>query len=199
MKSRKEALCYKTAVEFRLCTKRTSFFVRFILWQMVWGALACGLRSLHELVMERSQEFDKEERLLLCLSLLLQRYGQPFEQCVPECRDEIERACAFMEQHYAGRICLDQICRCAGLSRSTLLRAFAKAKGVTPYRYLENIRIGAAKKLLEQGAAPVEAAMRTGFSDQSHFTNYFSRFIGLSPGAYRDIFLKREDEKGETN
>ena len=111
MKSRKEALCYKTAVEFRLCTKRAAFFVRFILWQMVWGALACGLRSLHELVMERSQEFDKEERLLLCLSLLLQRYGQPFEQCVPECRDEIERACAFMEQHYAGRICLDQICR----------------------------------------------------------------------------------------
>ena len=173
--------------------------MRFILWQMVWGALACGLRSLHELVMERSQEFDKEERLLLCLSLLLQRYGQPFEQCVPECRDEIEKACAFMEQNYAGRICLDQICRCAGLSSSTLLRAFAKAKGVTPYRYLENIRIGAAKKLLEQGAAPVEAAMRTGFSDQSHFTNYFSRFIGLSPGAYRDIFLKREDEKGETN
>ena len=167
--------------------------MRFILWQMVWGALACGLRSLHELVMERSQEFDKEERLLL------QRYGQPFEPCVPECRDEIERACAFMEQNYAGRICLDQICRCAGLSRSTLLRAFAKAKGVTPYRYLENIRIGAAKKLLEQGAAPVEAAMRTGFSDQSHFTNYFSWFIGLSPGAYRDIFLKREDEKGETN
>lgn len=158
-----------------------------------------GLRSLHELVMERSQEFDKEERLLLCLSLLLQRYGQPFEPCVPECRDEIERACTFMEQNYAGRICLDQICRCAGLSRSTLLRAFAKAKGVTPYRYLENIRIGAAKNLLEQGAAPVEAAMRTGFSDQSHFTNYFSRFIGLSPGAYRDIFLKREDEKGETN
>ena len=76
---------------------------------------------------------------------MLQRYGQPFEQCVPECRDEIEKACAFMEQHYAGRICLDQICRCAGLSSSTLLRAFAKAKGVTPYRYLENIRIGAAK------------------------------------------------------
>ena len=56
-----------------------------------------------------------------------------------------------------------------------------------------------AKKLLEQGSSLVEAAMRTGFSDQSHFTNYFSRFIGLSPGAYRDIFLKREDEKGETN
>ena len=49
----------------------------------------------------------------------------------------------------------------------------------------------AARKLLKQGAAPAEAALSAGFSDQSHFTNYFSRFIGLSPGAYRDIFWKR--------
>ena len=43
--------------------------------------------------------------------------------------------------------------------------------------------------------------MKTGFFDQSHFTNYFSRFIGLSPGAYREIFLDKnsgretDDEK----
>lgn len=97
-----------------------------------------------------------------------------------------------MEQHYAERICLDQICRCAGLSKSTLLRAFAKSKGVTPYSYLENIRVGKAKRLLEQGVPPIEAALRTGFSDQSHFTNYFSRFIGLAPGIYRDIFRDME-------
>ena len=35
----------------------------------------------------------------------------------------------------------------------------------------QNIRIGEAKKLLEQGLPPVEAALQTGFSDQSHFTN----------------------------
>ncbi len=96
-----------------------------------------------------------------------------------------------MKQHYAERICLDQICRCAGLSKSTLLRAFAKSKSVTPYSYLENIRIGKAKELLEQGVPPVEAALQTGFSDQSHFTNYFNRFIGLSTGIYRKIFSDR--------
>lgn len=159
---------------------------------------ACYLRSLHELVMQGSCEFGKEEALLLLLSLLIQRYGQTFERCIPECREEIERACRFMEQHFAERICLDQICRCAGLSRSTLLRAFTKSKGVTPYSYLENIRIGKAKKLLEQGVPPIEAALRTGFSDQSHFTNYFSRFIGLAPGLYRDIFLEKGSAKGKT-
>ena len=154
------------------------------------------LRPLHELVMKGSCEFSKEENLLLLLSLLIQEYGQPFESCIPECRDDIEKACAFMEQHYAERIYLDQLCRCAGLSKSTLLRAFAKSRCVTPYCYLENIRIGKARKLLEQGISPVEAALQTGFSDQSHFTNYFYRFIGLAPGVYREIFLDKGNGEG---
>lgn len=98
---------------------------------------ACYLRPLHESVMKCDHGFGKEENLLILVSLLIQRYGQPFETCVPECRDEIEKACAFMEQHFAERI------------------------------YLENVRIGEAKKLLEQGVPPVEAALQTGFSDQS--------------------------------
>ena len=154
------------------------------------GEVTCYLRPLHELVIKGSNEFGKEENLLFLISLLIQQYGQPFETCIPECRDEIEKACAFMEQHFAERIYLEQICRCAGLSKSALLRAFTKSKGVTPYSYLENVRIGEAKKLLEQGFPPVEAALQTGFSDQSHFTNYFNRFIGLTPGAYQEIFSK---------
>lgn len=154
--------------------------------------VTCYLRLLHDLVMKGSREFGKEESLLLLVSLLIQEYGQPFESCIPECRDEIEKACTFMEQHYNQRIYLAEITRCAGLSKSTLLRAFVKSKGVTPYSYLENIRIGKAKKLLEQGVPPIEAALQTGFSDQSHFTNYWSRFIGLSPGIYREIFLGKD-------
>ncbi len=158
---------------------------------------ACYLWPLHELIMSGSGEFSKEEDLLLLLSLLIQHYAQPFERCIPECGAAIEQACAFMEDHYAEHIALEQICRRAGSSKSTLLRAFTRSKGVTPYRYLENIRIGRAKKLLEQGASPLEAALQTGFSDQSHFTNYFSRFIGLSPGVYRDIFWGKSTAGGK--
>ncbi len=154
------------------------------------------LRPLHELVMKGSREFGKEESLRLLLSRLSRKYGQPFASCVPACRDEIEAACAYMEQHYAERVNLAEIARCAGLSKSTLLRAFTKSKGVTPYSYLENIRIGKARELLEQGVRPIEAALRTGFSDQSHFTNYWGRLIGLPPGVYREIFW--EQNRGET-
>lgn len=158
--------------------------------------LACSLRPLHRLVMEGSREFEKEEYLLLALTRLLQNYSRPFENCLPECRAEIERVCDFLEAHYAERITLDQLCRCAALGKSTLIRSFTQAKGVTPYRYLQTLRINRAKALLEQGVPSAEAALRTGFADQSHFTNFFSSFIGLTPGAYREIFLKEPGGEG---
>lgn len=155
---------------------------------------ACYLRLLHGMVMAENDGFGKEETLLLLISLLIQNYGQPFSDCIPECRQEIEKACEYMEQHFTERIYLDQICRYAGLSKSTLLRAFTKSKGVTPYRYLETIRINEAKRLLAEAMPPVEVALRTGFSDQSHFTNYFNQFIGLAPGTYREIFSEKNED-----
>lgn len=153
------------------------------------------LRSLHKIIMSGSKEFEKEELLLLLISLLIEQYSQPFSQSLPICSEEIKKACDFMEKNYSNPITLKDLCSCSNLSKSTLLRAFTKSKGVTPYRYLQTIRINQAKELLENGVSPAEAAVQTGFSDQSHFTNFFNMFIGLSPGAYKNIFKAKENEK----
>ena len=146
------------------------------------------LHSLHQMIMDGGEEFEKEEMLLLLISLLIGQYGQPSRNCIPECSEEIERACIFMSEHFAEHITLDELCKYSALSKSTLLRAFAGSKGVTPYRYLQTIRIDKAKKLLENGVSATSAAIQTGFSDQSHFSNFFHMFIGLSPAAYGRIF-----------
>jgi len=153
---------------------------------------ACYLRRLHGMVMTGNDDFGKEETLLFLISLLIQNYGQPFENCIPECSRKIEKACEYMERNFAQRIYLDHICRYTGLSKSTLLRAFTRSKGITPYRYLETIRINEAKKLLAGEMPLAEVAARTGFSDQSHFTNYFNQFIGLAPGIYREMFSEKD-------
>lgn len=153
------------------------------------------LHSLHQMVMTGGEKFEKEEMFLLFVSLLIERYGQPFEKCIPNCRKEIEHACSFMEENYAQHITLDALCECSSLSKSTLLRAFTKSKGVTPYRYLQSIRISKAKMLLENGSTPTSAALQTGFTDQSHFTNFFHMFIGLSPAAYKSIFKENSEEQ----
>lgn len=161
------------------------------------GEAACHLRPLHEMIMKGSGEFKKEEALLFLLTYLIQHYGKPFASCITECSQEIEKACEYMAAHFTERVYLDQICRHAGLSKSTLLRAFTKEQGITPYRYLETIRINAAKMLLSKGVPPVEAAIQTGFADQSHFTNYFNQFIGLTPGTYREIFSNKNEDGGQ--
>lgn len=165
---------------------------------------ACHLHALHEMILNGAPVLQKEERLFLLLAALGQSCGQvtggqatrgqvicgqAAAETLPDHRQEVEAICAFLRAHCAERIGLDTLCGLAGLSRSTLLRAFIRAKGVTPYRYLENVRVEQARALLRRGVPTLETALRTGFSDQSHFTNYFSSVTGLTPGAYRDTFL----------
>lgn len=160
--------------------------------------IACYYQTLHECIMNDEQEFEKDELLFFILSLLLQRYNKPFEELRLDCDQEIKVACRFIEEHFAEAISLERLCSLTGLSKSTLLRAFTKSNGMTPYRYLQSVRIGAAKKMLEQGESLIDTALKTGFSDQSHFSKFFNLFIGLTPGSYRDIFLRKMEE-GDSN
>lgn len=158
------------------------------------GDTADCFRRLHDMIMCGHSGFEKEEALLILISSLIKLVGKPFLECVSRRSEPIERACRFMDGHFAEHITLEQLCKCSGLSKSTLLRSFTKAKGVTPYRYLQAVRIGRAKELLEKGEKPAEVALQTGFSDQSHFTDYFGTFIGLPPTAYRRFTEDKENK-----
>lgn len=149
----------------------------------------CRLRCLHRGIMSRERIPVSKCRQLFARLLK----GRPSDDGTVELevcrqREDVERICAFLEGHCADSIRLDDLCRQAGMSKSTLLRAFARVRGMTPHCYLESLRVSKAKTLLKQGVPPVEAALQTGFGDQSHFTNCFRRLIGLSPGVYRDSF-----------
>lgn len=147
-------------------------------------------RALHNLIMSGCRETEKEEMLRLLVSQLIEAYEKPFPDDLHECDEEVERICAFVREHYKEHITLEDMCKFGNMSRSTLLRAFARTKGITPYRYIQAVRISEAKRLLGSGTAPVEAAMQTGFADQSHFSSFFNMFTGLSPAEYRRIFKK---------
>lgn len=151
------------------------------------------IERLHGLIFEDGAEHEKEEALLLLISNIIEGYGKPFLRTVAppsKERAEVCRVCKFIHEHYAERLRLDELCRVAHMSKSTLLRSFVKVCGITPYRYLQSVRINRAKELLEQGAQPAQAALLTGFADQSHLSNVLHLFFGISPSAYRKNFVK---------
>lgn len=156
------------------------------------------LCRLHRQIEADRRREDREKSLLSLAALLIEKYGQN-----PVCREKtgVEEACKFIEENFPRRITLDMLCRRCGLSKSALLRRFTRHKGVTPYRYLQAVRVDRAKTLLRRGETPAQAAADVGFSDQSHFSKFFKMLIGLSPAAYRRIFretgknLRKEDKK----
>ncbi len=150
------------------------------------------INLLYNTIINGSADFEKEETMLLLISVIIEKYGCPFLNFVDD-YNKIKRACLFIDENYEKHITLNQLCEHSGMSKSTLLRTFTKFKGVTPYRYIQAVRISKAKELLKNGVPLADAAIITGFSDQSHFSNFFHAFMGFSPSVYGHMF------KGDNN
>lgn len=74
-------------------------------------------------------------------------------------------------------------------------RAFKRASGVPPMRYLFARRINAARRELRDTNRPVgDIAMACGFSSQSHLAHALKRAIGLTPSQYRALARARESD-----
>ncbi len=90
----------------------------------------------------------------------------------------------YLKSHYAENVSLSQLASVADLSRFYLLRVFCNRMGVAPHEYQTQVRITHARKLLRKGYSILDAALETGFFDQSHFSRNFKRISGRSPGQY---------------
>jgi AraC-like DNA-binding protein len=87
--------------------------------------------------------------------------------------------------HYSDKILLDDIAAAYGMDKYKFIRAFRRHTGLTPVSYLLLHRINEAKRLIAANEPITSVALETGFYDQSHFTHYFQKYIGVSPLAYR--------------
>ncbi|MCY7844404.1 AraC family transcriptional regulator [Bacillus haynesii] len=160
--------------------------------------LNASLKELHIQILQKEKALKKEELFLNLLEELFRTYSDvTFLENAPEPSDEVKAVCGYLESHYQENITLEHLSKLTGWSKYHLLRSFTKQKGISPYSYLETVRINHAKKLLEEGVKPIDAAFQTGFSDQSHMTKFFKRQVGLTPKQYMKIFeYDRQEIKG---
>lgn len=158
--------------------------------------IAKSLCDVYDLIVHAAPRLEKEEAFFFMLQQIFQEYSSPFTEAdILEPDPQLKILCSYMEKHYEDNISLEELLAMTNYSKSYLLRSFTKQVGVSPYRYLQNVRLTKAKALLEQGTAPIDAASMAGFSDQSHFTNFFKEFIGLTPKQYQRIFKAAAEPK----
>jgi AraC family transcriptional regulator len=81
------------------------------------------------------------------------------------------------------RLTIDALAREAGLSPAHFARAFKESMGRAPHQHLVALRLERARRLLDApDAALADVAFRAGFADQAHFTRFFKRQFGVTPG-----------------
>jgi transcriptional regulator GlxA family with amidase domain len=86
-------------------------------------------------------------------------------------------------------ITVPHMAREAGMEQRTFLRRFKAATGMRPTEYVQQLRIGKARELLQFTRQPVDqVAWEVGYKDVAAFRRLFHRLIGLSPGEYRRRF-----------
>jgi AraC-like DNA-binding protein len=111
--------------------------------------------------------------------------------------EAVLKATEYMRRAFARPITCADTAKAAGISTAHLHGLFKQWLGVTPGRYLGELRLDRAKDRLAGSAEPiVEIALSVGFSEQSAFTRAFRRRFGESPAAYRRRLDSRSVESG---
>ena len=100
--------------------------------------------------------------------------------------DPVRNACAFIDEHFAEDIRLEDMAQAAAVSPSHLIRLFKRQLGTTPHDYLLRRRITRAKELLAETTLTSAAiAQQVGFSSESSFSYRFTQMVGQGPRAWR--------------
>ncbi len=111
-----------------------------------------SLKELHLQILNGEHEFKKEELFLYLLEELMHDHSNLSSfSSAADTSDEIKTICSYLEENYKKKITLDELSQLIGWSKYRLLRSFIKQKGISPYSYLETIRINQAKKTARAG------------------------------------------------
>lgn len=103
-----------------------------------------------------------------------------------EVPDPVLRAVDTILRDYAEPLTVEGLAAAFAMSPRHFERRFKALTGLPPRRFLIGVRLAAARDLLRDTPATVEAiAGRVGFGDVAHFTRTFGAIVGMSPTAFR--------------
>lgn len=121
-----------------------------------------------------------------------QLYFSTFQPIRHHNDDIVASAQEKIETNYQDLATIEEMIKDIPSSRRNIVRRFKQVIGITPIEYLQQTRIEAAKKLLEQTAQQMtEVIYNSGYNDPKAFRKVFRKAVGMTPTQYRDKFQTR--------
>jgi transcriptional regulator GlxA family with amidase domain len=109
-------------------------------------------------------------------------------------REPLRDVQAYIADRPGADLDVPALARRAALSPRQFARVFKAELGVTPARYVESVRLEAARAMLERTSRPVEqVAARCGFGTPESLRRRFVARLGVSPSVYRGRFARSDN------
>ena len=146
----------------------------------------CLIRDLEKLI-AADEKWDPAVAIyrnsLALLQVVLSRPELRWQPPVPE---PLLRVRQYIENQFGTKLLAPGLARQAGLSVAAFNRAFRRHFGTTPARYVIEVRVREAARLLLQTEKPLDAiAEETGFSNRAYLSRMFRRVTGEAPAGFR--------------
>lgn len=98
----------------------------------------------------------------------------------------VAKAAHWLQLRFAQKPQLSELSEALAIHPRTLSRRFVASMGMTPVKYLQALRLEAAKRMLARSDRKVDrVAYLVGYSDPGFFKTLFQKQTGLTPGEYR--------------
>lgn len=150
--------------------------------------------------------FRMQARLFELLSILAQFAGEgPREWEHPASPSAVQYAKAIAEaiksrfnpyvsdELQQEQLKIEDIVSTLGISPGYGLEVFRQVYGMSPRRYLSELKLHEAKVLIQHSQWPLrEVAAKLGYAHLSHFSRQFKRWTGMSPIQYRQRKLEQD-------
>ncbi len=105
-----------------------------------------------------------------------------------EPKSVVERSVAWLRDHLAEEISIEEMARESGVTPFHFLRTFRHWTGVTPALYLSALRLEEAKRLLlTTDRSVTDICFDVGYNSLGTFTTRFTQLVGLSPTRLRQL------------
>ena len=107
---------------------------------------------------------------------------------------KVKETVQFVLQNYRHQITLTGIAKSIGISPDHLSATFRKNMGITLIKFINSVRVRAAKNLLCSTDLPmVEIMEKAGFRTEPHFYTTFRKSEGISPNKFRASNADRQN------
>ncbi|CAD5248768.1 AraC-type DNA-binding protein [Bosea sp. 62] len=164
---------------------RPAYFMRNVVGD---ADLIAAFGRLHRSLDDGHDPLEERELLVASFGQLFARHGDGAHAIPTAPRDEAALSLVtrrMASQHAESGLSLTEMGLWVDMTPFQLISLFKRTAGLTPHAYLTQLRLKSAIRQLKAGAPIADAALASGFYDQSALTRHFKRSFGITPLQYQ--------------